>query len=63
MTHDNYDLLNDEQRAKLRNIEASARIEGTPISDMARGKIIDTMLGKANIEDTIREIGDYYTSL
>lgn len=63
MTHDNFNQLNDAQRAKLRNIEASARIEGTPISDMAREKIIDTMLGKANIEDTIREIGDYYTSL
>lgn len=62
MTRDNFSLLNEEQRRKLRNITASARIAGTPISDMARTKIIDTMMGKSTIEDAICEISDYYTN-
>lgn len=45
MTRDNFSLLNEGQRRKLRNITASAGIEGTPISDMARTKIIDIMQG------------------
>lgn len=62
MTRDNFSLLNEAQRRKLRNIEASARIEGTPISDMAREKIIDTMVGKTTTEEAIREISEYYTN-
>lgn len=62
MSDEKVQQLSPAQRAKLRNIEASASIEGTPISDMAREKIMDVMLGNITIEDAVQDITNHYTS-
>lgn len=62
MSDEKFQQLNPAQRAKLRNIEASASIEGTPISDMVRENIIDVMLGNITIEDAVQDITSHYTN-
>lgn len=60
MSQKNYDQLTKEQRDRLRNIEASAEIEGTPISARAKELMIDTMVGKVTIDQAIQNITTHH---